>query len=66
MAELPPLRLDKARFFVEVADMPETAWGADGADEVRFLIATNPGQEPGPLAIPRVTASVLSLVTTLP
>ena len=50
MAELPPLRLDKARFFVEVADLPETAWGADGADQVRFLIATNPGQDPGPLA----------------
>jgi DNA repair protein RecN (Recombination protein N) len=50
MAELPPLRLDKARFFVEVTDMTESAWGAGGADQVRFLIATNPGQEPGPLA----------------
>jgi len=50
MAELPPLRLDKARFFVEVTDTAETTWGAGGADQVRFLIATNPGQEPGPLA----------------
>jgi DNA repair protein RecN (Recombination protein N) len=50
MVELPPLRLDKSRFFVEVTDTPETAWGAGGADQVRFLIATNPGQEPGPLA----------------
>ncbi|MSP00712.1 MAG: DNA repair protein RecN [Acetobacteraceae bacterium] len=50
MTELPPLRLDKARFFVEVADIPESAWGPGGADQVRFLIATNPGQEPGPLA----------------
>jgi DNA repair protein RecN (Recombination protein N) len=50
MAELPPLRLDKAQFFVEVTDKAETAWGAGGADQVRFLIATNPGQEPGPLA----------------
>ena len=50
MAELPPLRFDKARFFVEVTDTAETAWGAYGADQVRFLIATNPGQEPGPLA----------------
>jgi DNA repair protein RecN (Recombination protein N) len=50
MAELPPLRFDKARFFVEVMETPETAWGADGADQVRFLIATNPGQEAGPLA----------------
>jgi DNA repair protein RecN (Recombination protein N) len=50
MAELPPLRLDKARFLVEVSDVPETSWGTNGADQVLFLIATNPGQEPGPLA----------------
>jgi DNA repair protein RecN (Recombination protein N) len=49
-AELPPLRLDKARFFTEVMLLPETAWGPSGMDQVRFLIATNPGQEPGPLA----------------
>ena len=48
--ELPPLRLDKARFFAEVAPLPEAGWNASGADAVRFLIATNPGQEPGPLA----------------
>jgi DNA repair protein RecN (Recombination protein N) len=48
--ELPPLRLDKARFFAEVAVLPESAWGPNGIDQVRFLIATNPGQEPGPLA----------------
>lgn len=49
-AELPPLRLDKARFFVEVAEAPEAAWGPGGIDQIHFLIATNPGQEPGPLA----------------
>jgi len=48
--ELPPLRLEKARFFAEVAPLPEADWNAGGADAVRFLIATNPGQEPGPLA----------------
>ena len=48
--ELPPLRLDKARFFAEVGPLPESGWGPNGADQVRFLIATNPGQEPGPLA----------------
>lgn len=48
--ELPPLRLDKARFFAEVAPLPEAQWGAQGADSVRFLIATNPGQPAGPLA----------------
>lgn len=48
--ELPPLRLDRARFFVEVSVLEEAAWGPQGADGVRFLIATNPGQTPGPLA----------------
>jgi DNA repair protein RecN (Recombination protein N) len=48
--ELPPLRLDKARFFAEVTTLPESGWGPGGMDQVRFLIATNPGQEPGPLA----------------
>ena len=49
MAELPPLRLDKARFVVDVRTMEVERWGASGADSVRFLIATNPGQSPGPL-----------------
>lgn len=48
--ELPPLRLEKARFYAEVTALPETGWGASGVDSVRFLIATNPGQEPGALA----------------
>ncbi len=47
--ELPPLRLDKARFTVEVEALEEARWGAAGADAVRFLIATNPGQTPGAL-----------------
>ena len=48
--ELPPLRLDKARFTTEVSRLPEAAWNSAGADQVRFLIATNPGQPPGLLA----------------
>ena len=48
--ELAPLRLDKARFVAEVTKLPESGWGPRGADQVRFLIAANPGQEPGPLA----------------
>ncbi len=47
--ELPPLRLDKARFVVAVTSLAETSWGPQGADAARFLIATNPGQEAGPL-----------------
>ncbi|HVZ07717.1 DNA repair protein RecN [Rhodopila sp.] len=50
MRELPPLRLDKARFAVAVERRPEDDWGAAGMDQVRFLIATNPGQAAGPLA----------------
>ncbi|HEY7580811.1 MAG TPA: DNA repair protein RecN [Acetobacteraceae bacterium] len=47
--ELPPLRLDKARFRAEVKALDEADWGPSGADAVRFLIATNPGQDPAPL-----------------
>ena len=47
--ELPPLRLDKARFKAEVIAQDEGEWGPAGTDAVRFLIATNPGQELGPL-----------------
>ena len=48
--ELPPLKLERARFLAEVAPLEEAAWGLGGADQVRFLISTNPGQPPGPLA----------------
>ena len=48
--ELAPLRLDRAKFVAEIAQLEESAWGAQGADAVRFLIATNPGQTPGLLA----------------
>lgn len=48
--ELPPLRLDRARFVVECLPQDDEArWGAAGMDAVRFLIATNPGQAPGAL-----------------
>ena len=48
--ELPPLKLERARFVTDIAPLAESAWNAQGADAVRFLIATNPGQAPGPLA----------------
>ncbi len=47
--ELAPLRLERARFSVDIASLPEPRWGPAGVDAVRFLIATNPGQELGPL-----------------
>ena len=49
MGELPPLKLDRARFVAEVAALDEPKWGPAGTDSVRFLIATNPGSAPGPL-----------------
>jgi DNA repair protein RecN (Recombination protein N) len=48
--ELPPLRLDRARLAIEVAPCEEAGWGPEGMDRVAFLVATNPGQAPGPLA----------------
>jgi DNA repair protein RecN (Recombination protein N) len=47
--ELPPLKLDKARFHTQVEPRPDTEWGPDGLDRVAFLVATNPGTPPGPL-----------------
>ena len=48
-AELPPLRLDKARFVVELRPLEEARYGAAGVERAAFLIATNPGQAPGAL-----------------
>lgn len=48
-AELPPLKLEKARFLTEVVAEPESP-GPGGIDAVRFVVATNPGAAPGPLA----------------
>jgi DNA repair protein RecN (Recombination protein N) len=47
--ELPPLRLERARFVVERVLLAEAQFGARGADAIRFLIATNPGETPGAL-----------------
>ncbi|MCD2317192.1 DNA repair protein RecN [Sphingomonas sp. IC-11] len=48
-AELPPLKLDAARFRTAVAPLPEEQWGPAGQDRVEFEIATNPGAPFGPL-----------------
>lgn len=47
MAELPPLKLDKARF--QVAVSPRAEPGPAGRDDVAFEIATNAGGDFGPL-----------------
>ncbi len=48
-AELAPLRLPHARLEVVLEPLAEQAWGAEGAERVRFAACTNPGQPPGPL-----------------
>ncbi|HEX9466018.1 MAG TPA: DNA repair protein RecN [Alphaproteobacteria bacterium] len=47
--ELPPLKLEKAKFRTRVEDLPETGWGAHGIDRVAFEVATNPGADLGPI-----------------
>jgi DNA repair protein RecN (Recombination protein N) len=49
-AELPPLKLDKARFETEVTPLEEARWGPAGRDSVAFQVATNPGTPFGPLS----------------
>jgi DNA repair protein RecN (Recombination protein N) len=49
MAELPPLKLEKARFRTRVESDPERP-GRDGIDKVTFEIAPNPGAGFGPLS----------------
>ena len=49
-AELPPLKLERARFHTQVEALPAESWGAGGQERVAFLVATNPGATPGPLA----------------
>ncbi len=47
--ELPPLKMEKARFVTDIATLNESAFGPHGMDRVSFLIAANPGSAPGPL-----------------
>lgn len=46
-AELAPLKMERARFETQVAAAEP---GPEGADEVSFSVATNPGAPAGPLA----------------
>lgn len=48
MAELPALKLERARFMVDVASDAESAT-AEGIDIVEFHVQTNPGTRPGPI-----------------
>ncbi len=47
-AELPALKLERARFIVNQLADPETRT-ADGIDTLEFWVQTNPGTRPGPM-----------------
>jgi DNA repair protein RecN (Recombination protein N) len=47
-AELPPLKLEGARFSAEIGS-DATLISPDGYDRVEFVVQTNPGARPGPL-----------------
>ena len=48
MAELPALKLDRARFMVEI-ETEEGNAAASGIDRIEFHVQTNPGTRPGPI-----------------
>ncbi|MFZ4762412.1 MAG: DNA repair protein RecN [Alphaproteobacteria bacterium] len=45
--ELAGLKMPLARFLVELEKLPELSWQENGVDQVRFLMAANPGMQPG-------------------
>ena len=49
MAELPPLKMEKARFVTVVEKLPESSWSENGFDSVCFTVSTNPNSPQGPL-----------------
>ena len=48
MAELPELKLERARFIVQV-ETDDEARNAEGIDTAEFWVQTNPGTRPGPM-----------------
>ncbi|WP_265518114.1 DNA repair protein RecN [Nitratireductor luteus] len=48
MAELPALKLERARFLVQIDSAPEDRM-EEGIDRVEFWVQTNPGTRPGPI-----------------
>ncbi len=49
MAELPPLKMEKARFVTQIDKQDETQWAEHGFDDVYFTVATNPNSPQGPI-----------------
>lgn len=49
IAELPPLRLEKARFATTLDRLEQGQWSAHGIDRIAFQVSTNPGTAFGAL-----------------
>lgn len=49
MTELPPLKMEKARFVTMINKADESAWNEKGFDNVAFTVATNPNSPQGPI-----------------
>ena len=49
-AELPPLKLERAAFDVEVMENPNNPWTERGLDEVTFMARMNPGSPFSPIS----------------
>lgn len=49
MAELPPLKMEKARFVTMVEKVDEDSYNETGFDNVYFTVATNPNSPQGPI-----------------
>ncbi len=49
MQELPPLKMEKAKFVTQIAKQEENLWGESGFDTITFTVATNPNSPQGPI-----------------
>ena len=49
LAELPPLKLDGARFTTAIIPLDDTQWGPRGTTAARFEASTNEGMNAGPI-----------------
>ncbi len=49
MQELPPLKMERAKFVTQIEKQSENAWSENGFDDIYFTVATNPNSPQGPL-----------------
>ena len=49
MTELPPLKMEKAKFLTKIEKSEENEWNESGVDKVNFTVSTNPNSPQGPL-----------------